>query len=154
MFDPTQPIYQRPDNSNSPGGLIVTYNNERILLINEGSPWFDPSKEPEGLREEVFEFIRLNPSVVQPEPPEPPELPEPPRPAEQRKIAYQSMFIIEWFEGEMLTVDRAVLLHSSYYAEWLAEHETTDLIPDDHIIHIISVKIKVAKDEIRQMFPD
>ena len=66
-FNPKEPIYQRPDSSLEPGGLIVTYNNERVLLINEGSPFWT-GEEPEGLRESVLEYIRSNPDVVQPEP--------------------------------------------------------------------------------------
>ena len=66
-FDPTQPIYQRADNSFEPGGLVVTYNDEQVLLINQGSPFWT-GEEPEGLREEVMEFVRQNPQSVQPEP--------------------------------------------------------------------------------------
>lgn len=79
MFDRTKPIFQRPDSSNEPGGLVVTLDNgEQYLLINFGSPWFNPDNEPKGLREEVFEFIEKNPNAVVPEP-EPPS-PEPSEP--------------------------------------------------------------------------
>ena len=80
-FDPKQPIEARPDNSFEPGGLVVTYNNERILLINEGSPWFDESKEPKGLRKKVWDFINDNGgyhNVVTPEPMPMPNQPEQP----------------------------------------------------------------------------
>ena len=82
-FDTTQPIHARPDGSLEPGGLVVTYNDERVLLINEGSPWFNKGEEPEKLREAVWAFINEHGynNVVTLEPtPEPPEPSEPPEP--------------------------------------------------------------------------
>ena len=76
-FNPKEPIIQRPDGSTEPGGLIVTYNDEKILLINEGSPFWT-GEEPEGLRETVLEYVRKNPDVVELEP-----LPEPEEPLEE-----------------------------------------------------------------------
>ena len=74
-------------------------------------------------------------------------------PTERRKHAYMTLEIIEWFE-DMLTVDGAVLIATSYYHEWLAEHATTELIPNDHILHKLQLKIHEAKEQIREMFPD
>ena len=68
-------------------------------------------------------------------------------PADLRKKAYHEMEIIEW-QGEMMTVDNAVLLFSTYYAESLVDDRYYQLYVD------FAKKIHEAKEQIRDMFPD
>jgi hypothetical protein len=147
MFDNTKAIYMRPDWT-----FVITYGGNPYHLTGDETM-------PIGLWHEVMAFIAANPNAVQPEPDpeatdaEPIPTPEFEAAAEWRKYKYQTLPIIDW-KGSEITVDQAVLIHSSYYAEWLAEHDVTEPIPDGHPVRLLSVRIHEAKRKIREMHPD
>ena len=101
MFDPTQPIYSRPD-----GSFVITYRGMPYHLTLEDE------YKPEGLWETVMGHIESNPDSVQPEP-----QPEPPTEDELRE---QRIAEIKW---ELVQIDQHLIRPMAEIAAGTADDE-------------------------------